>query len=135
MSIQTTTTRRDDGDPQQPSAEHTLRQRLAALIHERDFWQGIAEGKGNKLDKLQARHRYSLAIHCDAKGCEAAVSVSSARAPDDGLLARGLIMAAVGMRWRMGPQTTEAMRALAVDAAPMIVSASSDQCPDHHEGP
>lgn len=83
-----------------------LRQRVSALIHERDRANDRAEQAEQQLEAARAAHRHELSVRCDGAGCRAQVGVSSAEPPaSDGELARALCGVARVLRWRLGRET------------------------------
>lgn len=112
-----------------------LRQRVSALIHERDRANDRAERAEQQLEATRAAHRHELSVRCDGAGCRAQIGVSSADPPSsEGELARALCIVARALRWRLGRDTLRAVGQLGAgsDVAypwAVPVQAAGDRCP------
>lgn len=135
MAIQHATPPRDAGTRPIDDVQQ-LRQKINALINERDFWQTQAESKTAKLERLAEDHRYSLKVECDAFRCAHTIGVSSSKAPIDGTLAYALLCTAAAMGWVLGPETMKQLIALLpagmlADASRLPPTGAADRCHAH----
>lgn len=124
----------DEGTRDRDEAKE-LRQKIKALIHERDRAVDLLESAAGELKVLKARHRHHLGLQCDHPGCGDSLSVSSARGGGDGQLATALMGLALVMRWHIGSASQRALGAFtgsAFDAAITVKELETgDRCPLH----
>lgn len=134
MAIHQTATPPRDAATRPIDDVQQLRQKINALINERDFWQTQAESKTARVEALTEQHRYRLTIHCDSHRCGHSISVSSSKPPVDGTLAYALLCAAAAMGWKLAAVTVDELVAAMPEAmrgAKLAPTGDADRCQAH----